>query len=493
MTLEELIEAHLAGELDLSGQAALEEALREQPGTVHEIVEQMRIDLALRVLLDDGSADRNVAASVRQVLEGKSVEAFKTDLIGKLRAEAPARVALLPARRFAWRAAAAVLVVAGGAWLLARAVGGLAGTDEPLADRGSSRERETPKEAAPEKPSSREDQATVVRLQGVVMPLSGREPLSVGRKLGPGEGVATSDWAGSWVQLEFPDGTQISGRGVLRLKAAPGGGKGFLLESGRFAADVTKQSTGRPLVIETAHASATVLGTRFVMSAEKAGTRLLVEEGAVRLTHRAEGRSLEVRSGHQAAVTPGTPFEVQPTPGAARYLDIDLSSGLPTGPGRWTVEGRSVRQAGAADEAPSQILFNAPAEGSVQIEATATVTGTDGRWGFGLVAAFGRAPVVLRSVQGGPGGPVFELADAKAIPFEHGREGAYRLKLRIQRKGDVALLQGRIWQGDREPDGWIIEDELPLQGPLTRVGFQTLRGAASFSRLRVELLREESR
>jgi len=100
---------------------------------------------------------------------------------------------------------------------------------------------------------------------------------------------------------------------------------------------------------------------------------------------------------------------------------------------------------------------------------------------------------VLRSHQNTPGGSLFEFKDVTAIPFEHGREGRYRLKLRIERRPEgKAVLRGKIWQGDREPDGWMIENVFELDGPMTQVGLQTVRCAATFSSFKVRVLKEDS-
>ena len=126
-------------------------------------------------------------------------------------------------------------------------------------------------------------------------------------------------------------------------------------------------------------------------------------------------------------------------------------------------------------------------------QATPDVAGDRGTWGFGLEAMFRDRTVVLRSAQGPEGTSVFEFPDLTAIPFEHGREGTYRLKLSIERKRVEAVLRGKIWQGDREPDGWMIESSFELEGPLTQVGLQTVRSACSFSSFKVKVLKEESR
>jgi len=203
---------------------------------------------------------------------------------------------------------------------------------------------------------------------------------------------------------------------------------------------------------------------------------------------------------------PGKPLDPAPLPGGVRYLDIDLSAGVKPGEGEWTVEGRTVRQSlvsrlvegGAStqlyraegDEKDSLVL-----EVVVDVDQTAPGTAVDrSAWGFGMEAMFRDRSVVLRSSQGLEGTSVFEFPGVTAIPFEHGREGTYRLKLSIERKRSLeAVLRGKIWQGDREPDGWMIENVFELEGPMTQVGLQTVRSACTFTSFKVKVLKEESR
>jgi len=276
--------------------------------------------------------------------------------------------------------------------------------------------------------------------------------------------------------------------------------KHVLLEAGTLEADVVKQAPGRSMLLTTAQAEVNVIGTRFALSSEGDATRVQVEEGAVQFTQRQDRWTIVVRSGFYAVAGPGRPFEALPVPGGIRYLDIDLGSGAGDAEGDWKVDGRSVRQARASREAAaSSFLVKADSADNVLLEAVAEVdhvapVGAAG-WGFGLVAAFGRENLVLRTIQGTDGGSVFEFKDAAAIPFEHGREGRYRLKLRIERRGDgqAAILRGKIWQGDREPDGWMIENERPLDGPMIQVGFQTVRCACTFTSFKVKVLGNEPR
>jgi hypothetical protein len=168
------------------------------------------------------------------------------------------------------------------------------------------------------------------------------------------------------------------------------------------------------------------------------------------------------------------------------------------------VEGRTIRQrrvSRLAEGGSSTLLFRAESTESLVVEAAVEVdqvtpdtTAERGTWGFGLEAMFKNRAVVLGSSQGSEGAAVFEFSGLSAIPFEHGREGAYRIKLAVDRRREgEALLRGKIWQGDREPDGWMIEGQADLEGPLVQAGLRTVRAACSFTSFKVRLVREESR
>jgi hypothetical protein len=213
-----------------------------------------------------------------------------------------------------------------------------------------------------------------------------------------------------------------------------------------------------------------------------------------------------VRSGYYAVAAPGKPLDPTPLPGGVRYLDIDLAAGVTGGDGEWGVEGRTVKQSRVsrlAEGGASTLLCRAESEDRdslmlevvVDVDAATPDTALDrGTWGFGLEAMFRDRTVVLRSSQGPEGTSVFEFPGITAIPFEHGREGTYRLKLSVERKrGAEAVLRGKIWQGDREPDGWMIENVFELEGPMTQVGLQTVRSACTFASFKVKVLKEESR
>jgi ferric-dicitrate binding protein FerR (iron transport regulator) len=361
--------------------------------------------------------------------------------------------------------------------------------------------------------------AILRRVQGDVFLYSqspaDRTPAKSGQAILENQAILTEGGRSSLV-VDYPDHTrlEIGGDSIVSslTDKKDRTRKVVTLSQGVLNADVSKQPPGKSMILSTPQAEVAVLGTRFLLAAEKEATRLQVEEGAVRFTRTEDKKSIEVRSGFYAVAAPGKPLDPAPLPGGVRYLDIDLHAGVTSGDGDWTVEGRTVKQSRVSRQAEggvSTMLCKAEAEEKdsmilevvAEVEQTTPDTAIDrGTWGFGLEAMFRNRSVVLRSAQGPEGTSVFEFPGITAIPFEHGREGTYRLKLSIARRTDSggrvlpeAVLRGKIWQGDREPDGWMIENAFELEGPMTQVGLQTVRCACTFSSFKVKVLKEESR
>ncbi|MBV8880215.1 MAG: FecR domain-containing protein [Planctomycetaceae bacterium] len=355
--------------------------------------------------------------------------------------------------------------------------------------------------------------AVLRRVQGEVFVFSqspaDRTPAKPGRAILEGQAILTEGPRSS-VVLDYPDHTRLeigADTVVRRLTDDKDKTRKLVtLEKGALVADVAKQPAGKAMLLRTPQAEVAVLGTRFTLATETEATRLQVEEGAVNFTRIDDKKTIQVRSGFYAVAAPGKPLDPAPLPGGVRYLDIDLNAGVTSGDGEWTVEGRTVKQTRVsrlAEGGSSTLLCRAESEekDSLMLEVVADVdqatpdTAIDrGTWGFGLEAMFRDRTVVLRSAQGPEGTSVFEFPGISAIPFEHGREGTYRLKLSIERKrASEAVLRGKIWQGDREPDGWMIENVFEVDGPMTQVGLQTVRCACSFSSFKVKVLKEESR
>jgi ferric-dicitrate binding protein FerR (iron transport regulator) len=362
----------------------------------------------------------------------------------------------------------------------------------------------------PPSPNDRGVVAILRRVQGDVFlftkSAADRTPAKSGQAILEDQSILT-EGARSSLVVDFPDHTRLEIAGdtiVGSLTDKKDRTRKFVaLEQGTLKADVSKQPPGKSMILRTPQAEVGVLGTRFTLAAEKESTRLQVEEGAVDFTRREDKKSIVVRSGYYAVAAPGKPLDPVLLPGGVRYLDIDLSSGVTAGDGEWTVDGRKVKQSRVsrlAEGGTSSMLCKAEAgekEGLIleivaEVEQTTPDTAIDrGTWGFGIEAMFRNRSVVLRSAQGPEGTSVFEFPGITAIPFEHGREGRYRLKLSIERRGAEAVLRGKIWQGDLEPDGWMIENVFELDGPLTQVGLQTVRCACTFESFKVKVIKKE--
>lgn len=131
---------------------------------------------------------------------------------------------------------------------------------------------------------------------------AGSRPARAGLPLLAGDRIATT---GTATRLEYPgEATAITLAPASALRLDDGaGGKHLVLDHGRLQAEVAPQPAGRPLVVATPEAEATVVGTRFTMQADGAGTRLEVEEGHVRLHDRAHDSDAEVTAGGTAQVS----------------------------------------------------------------------------------------------------------------------------------------------------------------------------------------------
>jgi ferric-dicitrate binding protein FerR (iron transport regulator) len=95
------------------------------------------------------------------------------------------------------------------------------------------------------------------------------------------------------------EGTRIALQPNTRVQALPGSGKRFRLDHGAIAVRAAPQPASAPLVLQTAQAQATVVGTAFTLSSDRFLTWLAVERGSVRLT-RHGGEELLVHGGQRA-------------------------------------------------------------------------------------------------------------------------------------------------------------------------------------------------
>lgn len=149
----------------------------------------------------------------------------------------------------------------------------------------------------PEKPATVAAAPAVAKISKV----EGDVAVAAGQEVAAGQRLETG--AGS-VEILYADGTRVGfGPGTVARDFKSEGGKRFWMEAGSLVAVVSKQPKGQPMVVESKHGEATVVGTtlRIKIDPEAAkGMRLDVEEGVVQLKNRLTGRTVTVESGHYA-------------------------------------------------------------------------------------------------------------------------------------------------------------------------------------------------
>lgn len=118
-----------------------------------------------------------------------------------------------------------------------------------------------------------------------------------GMRLQDGDLLATG---ASRTRVTFSDGTQVEVAVGSRVAFSQQQGKALDLQAGGVSANVTRQPTDRPLRLQTPGSRVEVVGTRFTLGMEPVGTRLVVDEGTVRLANQHGAQALAVTAGQQA-------------------------------------------------------------------------------------------------------------------------------------------------------------------------------------------------
>jgi hypothetical protein len=155
--------------------------------------------------------------------------------------------------------------------------------------------------------------------------------LRVGDIINIGEGVRVG--ADGNVKLAYADGSEIEVQKNTTMalgdrRQEPGAKEWFgwakrhaakqiRLEAGKLVAQVAKQPAGQPMVLTTPHAKVTVVGTKFILSAQATETRVEVVEGQVQVCALPEPRTVNVAAGQMVRIGPGIEPEVK----QARVID----------------------------------------------------------------------------------------------------------------------------------------------------------------------------
>ena len=172
----------------------------------------------------------------------------------------------------------------------------------------------------------KDDESSVAKIVGVTGDVqwtmdSGRVDKNLSPERPLGGGTLKSNSADATVALAFPDGTTVTLAGLSELQLPTGSQKTLRLERGTLFASVEPQPEGEPMRIDTPTARLEVLGTRFSVQVDEAGTLLVVDEGLVRAERAGDGSAVDVTAGRQVVLAVPEPA---PEEGAGRMQPQEL-------------------------------------------------------------------------------------------------------------------------------------------------------------------------
>jgi ferric-dicitrate binding protein FerR (iron transport regulator) len=142
-----------------------------------------------------------------------------------------------------------------------------------------------------------------------------------GNALGPDRGLV-SVGRDSGARIRLDDGTDLDLRGDALVAGFAADGEGLFLAAGTLRAQVARRPPGRPFTVDTPHATAVVLGTRFTLSVSGGATQLRVLDGRVRFERRQGGQPVMVGPGEQATTAAAEALVLAPDAGIAGGLAV---------------------------------------------------------------------------------------------------------------------------------------------------------------------------
>jgi ferric-dicitrate binding protein FerR (iron transport regulator) len=238
--------AYVKDDLDPISRSHLAELVQQEPQHTDVLAAQTRTHLLLHALLNHGAAAETVRRA-RMIPGGFTADRSKR-LVDSARALKPHRSST-PRRRYSW-------------WLNAAGMGIAAAMVAVLLL--------SPSQVLPQ--VSADAGVRIVRA-GVDTPADG--------SLRANDTLITA--ANQRAELTYPnEGTRIALDPGTQVQSLGGRGKRFRLDHGALAVRAAPQPGNAPLVLQTAQAQATVVGTAFTLTAEPFLTWLSVEHGAVR-------------------------------------------------------------------------------------------------------------------------------------------------------------------------------------------------------------------
>lgn len=129
---------------------------------------------------------------------------------------------------------------------------------------------------------------------------------------------------GSWVELEFLDGSTVILKGDSRLIFSDFGQKQLHLIEGSISADVNPQPSEKPMLIHTRSATLKVLGTQFNVTTDIASTALDVNEGKVNILRLSDGQNVDVPAQHRIVAASDQAMNLKPIPDSVLHWNSKL-------------------------------------------------------------------------------------------------------------------------------------------------------------------------
>lgn len=315
MLTESQLIGYIEGTLPTDERTQVEAVLAQDAALRQRVLEQMRLDAALRATLGGVKAGERVKQSVLAVLRGESDAALKRQVLEDtthLHRPAPAPgaeavqqrpwlsaindwlSALL--RRPAWAAglAAACIVLALGVWLNVRP--------------GPAKPNELAVLEMPQRVDFPADTEMFPR-PGTKIQFNNQRPGSLTPQ--PADGLRVGESASGTIAyadgtiLHLEPGTEV--RFVVANSSNRTGGKQLRLVRGTLSAEVAKQPASLPLLIHTPHATITVVGTEFDLAVGTNTTLLEVTHGLVKMSGTNATASIDVAAGEVAVASPDAP------------------------------------------------------------------------------------------------------------------------------------------------------------------------------------------
>jgi ferric-dicitrate binding protein FerR (iron transport regulator) len=131
--------------------------------------------------------------------------------------------------------------------------------------------------------------------------------------------------------LDYPDGTQVRVYKGSQVTLHPAELKdlahiGVGLQSGRIEAAVKPQPMGRPMMVVTPQARATILGTRFELTVTAGESKLVVTEGAINFANTAQNEAVVVAKDHSAVAAANVRLDAVPLTRDPAYWPFSAGS-----------------------------------------------------------------------------------------------------------------------------------------------------------------------